>query len=110
MTRRSGRTSTPKRAAPAKRGAARYWSGRVTRQSNALDLPEGIFTWNNPRKIAASLKRAAEESHRRKAGPYRSALSMLTFFINRAGKSLPPRRKRVLERAKRQLKELYDKP
>ena len=86
-----------------------YWSGRVTRESDALDLKDGVFKLNDPKKIAASLKRSAEESHRRKANPYRSALSMLTFYINRAGKNLPERRKKVLENAKVQLKALFGK-
>ena len=81
----------------------------MTRESNALDLREGVFKLNDPKKIAASLKRSAEASSRRKAEPYRSALSMLTFYINRAGKNLPERRKRVLERAKAELKRLFGK-
>jgi hypothetical protein len=102
------------RKAPAKaranpRSSSRYWSGRVTRESDALDLRQGVFKLDDPKKIASSLKRSAEQSHRRKADPYRSALSMLTFYINRAGKSLPARRKRILERAKLQLRELFGK-
>jgi hypothetical protein len=92
------------RAKPAKK-----WSGRVTRQSNALDLQKGIFNQPSSRKIAASLKRSAERSRRRKSTPYRSAMSMLTFYINRAGKDLPARRKRVLEKAKDELRALFDK-
>jgi len=91
----------------ARRNAARYWSNRVTRESNALDLDAGIFTWNDPRRIAASLKRSAEESKRRKAAPYRSALSMLVFYINRAGKNLPAGRRRVLEQAKAELRKQF---
>ncbi|HEV2561753.1 MAG TPA: DUF3175 domain-containing protein [Rhizomicrobium sp.] len=86
-----------------------YWSGRVTRESNALDLRRGVFNLRDPKKIAASLKRSAERSHRRKADPYRSALSMLVFYINRAGKNLPATRKRVLERAKGELRKLFGK-
>jgi hypothetical protein len=89
------------------RNAARYWSGRVTRESDALDLEGGVFTWKDPRRIAASLKRSAEESHRRKADPYRSALSMLVFYINRAGKNLPATRRRTLERAKTELRRQF---
>ena len=85
----------------------RYWSGRVTRESRALSLEQGVFTWHDPEKIAASLKRSAEESVRRKAEPYRSALSMLVFYINRAGKNLPPAQKRILERAKLELKRQF---
>jgi hypothetical protein len=87
----------------------RKWSGRVTRESDALDLKKGIFAQDDPQKIARSLKRSAEQSHRRKSSPYRSAMSMLTFYINRAGKDLPARRKRVLEKAKDELRALFDK-
>jgi hypothetical protein len=87
--------------------APRKWSGRVTKQSNALDLKGGVFTWRDPAKIAASLKRSAEQSKRRKAEPYRSALSMLTFYINRGGKNLPESRKRILERAKLELRRQF---
>lgn len=80
------------------------WSGEVTKHSIALDLEEGVFTWDSPKKIALSLKHSAEESLRKKARtPYQSAMSMLNFYINRAGKSLPPKRKEVLEQAKREL-------
>jgi hypothetical protein len=85
----------------------RYWSGRVTRESNALDLERGVFTWSDPRRIAASLKRSAEQSGRRKADPYRSALSMLVFYINRAGKTLPATRRRTLEKAKTELRRQF---
>jgi hypothetical protein len=85
----------------------RRWSGRVTRESHALDLEEGVFKKNDPKEIAKSLKRSAERSHARKAEPYRSALSMLVFYINRAGKNLTAGRKRKLERAKDELKKLY---
>jgi hypothetical protein len=81
----------------------------VTRESNALDLDRGVFTWRSPHRIAVSLKRSAERSHRRKTDPYRSAMSMLTFYINRAGKSLPASRKKVLTQAKAELRGLYDK-
>jgi protein gp37 len=90
-----------------KRTATRYWSGRVTRESRALDLAAGVFTWKDPKRIAASLKRSAEASHRRKAEPYRSALSMLTFYINRAGKTLPVRQRRTLEMAKVELRKQF---
>jgi hypothetical protein len=85
------------------------WSGKVTRESNALDLKKGVFKSRSPRKIAASLKRSAEHSRRRKSSPYRSAMSMLTFYINRAGRDLPAGRKRVLEKAKDELRDLFDK-
>jgi Protein of unknown function (DUF3175) len=89
------------------RRATRYWSGRVTRESNALDLEGGVFTWNNPKRIASSLKRSAQESRRRKADPYRSALSMLVFYINRAGRNLPASRRRTLEKAKVELRRQF---
>ena len=85
----------------------RNWTARVTRESNALDLEEGVFTWDDPRRIAASLKRSAEASARRKADPFRSAMSMLVFYINRAGRKLDRRQKRILEQAKQELRRLY---
>jgi hypothetical protein len=85
------------------------WSGRVTRESDALDLKKGIFTSKDPKRVARSLKRSAEHSHRRKSDPYRSAMSMLTFYINRAGKDLPARQKKVLEKAKDELRKLFHK-
>lgn len=85
------------------------WSAHVTETSNALDLEEGVFTWKDPRKIAASLARSAQRSTRRKAEPYRSALSMLVFYINRAGINLDPGQKKILEQAKHELKMLYGK-
>ena len=78
----------------------RRWSARVTKQSNALDLDKSVFTWKDPGRIARSLKRSAERSRRRKSEPYRSAMSMLTFYINRGGKNLSASQRRVLERAK----------
>lgn len=87
----------------------RKWSARVTKESDALDLRQGVFKHDDPKKIARSLKRSAEQSHRRKFSPYRSAMSMLTFYINRAGKDLPARRRRVLEKAKDELRALFDK-
>ena len=85
----------------------KYWSGRVTKESNALDLEEGVFTKDNPEEIAESLKRSAEESARRKGTPYQSAMSMLNFYVNRAGKNLPLRRKNILEKAKTSLRRLF---
>ncbi|MFY9687692.1 MAG: DUF3175 domain-containing protein [Pseudolabrys sp.] len=92
---------------PSKRG--RRWSSRVTRESDALTLEKGVFTKSNPRDIARSLKRSADRSRRRKSNAYRSAMSMLTFFINRAGKGLSRTRKSKLEKAKDKLRELYGK-
>src|ERR1041385_3271148 len=106
--RRSTRKSHVRRKTAAKRGGRR-WSKHVTETSNAMDLKGGVFKLRNPRKIAASLKRSAERSHRRKTNPYRSALSMLTFYINRAGSSLPASRKNVLNRAKEELKAQFHK-
>ena len=83
------------------------WSGEVTRRSDALDLEEDVFKSDDPRHIAASLKRSAEQSKRRKAGPFRSAMSMLTFYINRAGDNLPERRRKILEGAKNELRRQF---
>lgn len=85
----------------------RRWSQRVTEKSDALDLKQGVFTLKDPHKIAASLKRSAQASHRRKADPFRSALSMLTFYINRAGKTLPASRRKVLMQAKDELRRQF---
>lgn len=92
-----------------KRAAPKRWSQRVTKESDALDLKRGVFKLQNPKKIATSLKRSAEHSSRRKAGAYRSALSMLTFYINRAGKSLPKTQRSRLEKAKVELKRAFGK-
>jgi hypothetical protein len=85
------------------------WAGEVTRESNALDLEDGVFTKCDPKAIARSLKASAERSQRRKADPYRSAMSMLTFYLNRAGRNLPAARKRILERSKDELRRLFDR-
>jgi Protein of unknown function (DUF3175) len=87
--------------------AKRRWSQRVTEESDALDLQHGVFSLKDPKRIAASLKRSAERSRRRKAEPYRSALSMLTFYINRAGKNLPAARKKTLQQAKDELRKQF---
>jgi Protein of unknown function (DUF3175) len=83
------------------------WSQRVTETSDALTLEDGVFKGQNPKTIARSLKRSSEASHRRKADPYRSAMSMLTFYINRGGNTLPAAQKRVLEQAKVELRKLF---
>jgi hypothetical protein len=121
MTATSARTRTRKSAKSSQRsqrktsrrksvrrgpGSGR-WSARVTRESDALDLEGGVFTQRDQKRIAASLKRSAERSRRRKADPYRSALSMLTFYINRAGKNLPASRRKVLQRAKGELRKQF---
>src|SRR5436190_14115295 len=86
---------------------SRRWSARVTKQSNALDLESKIFKSTNPRRIALSLKRSAQASKRRKGTPYQSAMSMLNFYINRAGKSLSQKQKGVLERTKDDLRDVF---
>ncbi|HVX75498.1 MAG TPA: DUF3175 domain-containing protein [Bradyrhizobium sp.] len=111
-TRKTARkTSGRKTRASGKKTSAKTsshrWSQRVTRESDALDLKGGIFTLSDPKKIAASLKRSAERSKRRKTGAYRSALSMLTFYINRAGKTLPKTQRDRLQRAKVELKHQF---
>jgi Protein of unknown function (DUF3175) len=89
------------------RKQARRWSQKVTRTSNALDLESGVFRGRSPRAIARSLKRSAEASSRRKSAPFRSAMSMLTFYVNRAGKQLSARDRQTLMRAKDELRKLY---
>lgn len=96
---RAGRAAKPKR-----------WSRHVMQTSHALDLDEGVFTLDDPRAIARSLKRSAEKSRQRKSEPFRSAMSMLTFHINRAGDNLPARRRAKLEQAKDELRDLYGRP
>jgi hypothetical protein len=91
-------------------GKRKRWSKRVTETSNALDLERGVFSQDDPRRIARSLKRSAERSRRRKADPFRSAMSMLTFYINRAGKTLSESRRARLEAAKDELRALYGRP
>lgn len=83
------------------------WSAEVARRSNALDLEPGVFTWDDPAAIARSLKRSAEESTRRKAEPFHSAMSMLNFYINRAGTNLSPARRSILQRAKEALRKEF---
>jgi hypothetical protein len=104
-TRAKGRATRTTRGRKA-RSTPRRWSQRVTERSDAFDLEGGVFTQRDPRRIA-SLKRSAERSRRRKADPFRSALSMLTFYINRAGRKLPASRKQTLMRAKDELRQLY---
>ncbi len=89
---------------------ARKWSAAVSERSDALDLEENVFTSRSPRRIALSLKRSAEESRRRKGTPLQSAMAMLNFYINRAGKNLPAGQKRVLEAAKDELRRLFGRP
>jgi len=113
QARRASARKAPARRTPARRTPARTtarkaapkrWSQRVTDESDALDLRRGVFKLTSAKRIAASLKRSAERSARRKSGAYRSALSMLTFYINRAGRNLPKTERNRLERAKTELK------
>ncbi|UPJ62197.1 DUF3175 domain-containing protein [Bradyrhizobium sp. 191] len=112
-SRKTGARNTARRKASTtrkrsnRRAAPKRWSQRVTQESDALDLKRGVFKLRDPRKIAASLKRSAEHSSRRKTGAYRSALSMLTFYINRAGRTLPKTQRTRLERAKVELKRAF---
>jgi len=87
----------------------KYWSGEVTRHSNALDLEEGVFTWKDPKRIAISLRDSAEKSTRKKGSPFQSAMSMLNFYSNRAGKNLGVQQKKTLNQAKVELRRLYNK-
>lgn len=93
---------------PAKR-ATKRWSGDVTAHSNAMDLEQDVFTWKDPKRIALSLKHSAESSNRRKSDPFRSAMSMLTFYVNRAGHGLDESQHAVLERAKGELRSAFGK-
>lgn len=105
MAKRRARKTTKIRRTPPRR----RWSQHVTETSDAMTLDDGVFKKDSPRAIAASLKRSAERSHRRKAAPYRSAMSMLTFYINRSGKGLSRTRRDKLEKAKDALRALYGK-
>src|SRR5579862_10015255 len=107
LARRKPATHKSARRKSIRRSAGRRWSARVTQTSDALDLKGGVFKLRDPKRIAASLKRSAERSKRRKADPYRSALSMLTFYINRAGKNLPASRRKALQRAKTELRKQF---
>src|SRR5262245_58136761 len=95
------------RVGAAKRVKLKKWSGKVTRESHALDLENGVFKKRSARDIAKSLKRSAERSRARKSAPFRSAMSMLNFYINRAGKNMTASRKRTLEAAKSELRRLF---
>jgi hypothetical protein len=90
-----------------KQKTSKYWSGEVTKHSNALDLEAGVFTWKDPKRIARSLSKSAEESSRRKGTPLQSAMSMLNFYVNRGGKNLSGAQKRTLGQAKDELRKLY---
>jgi hypothetical protein len=102
------KSSTRRRtSADRRKRSGRKWSARVTRDSDALDLERKVFAQRSPKQIAASLKRSAEHSKRRKSSPFRSAMSMLTFYINRAGKNLSPSKKKTLNKAKDELREQF---
>jgi hypothetical protein len=93
-----------KEASMPTRSKGRRWSAKVTETSNAMDLEPKVFEQEDPKRIAASLKHSAEQSKRRKASPFQSAMSMLTFYMNRAGKALPAERKETLQKAKDELR------
>jgi hypothetical protein len=107
-TRRAARPGASRRAPGRRKKTARrskhYWSGKVTRESHAMDLKAGVFTGRDPDKIARSVLSSARRSHTRKTTPYRSAMSMINFYINRGGKGLSAAKKQVLERAKESLR------
>lgn len=103
----TGRKTARRKSTAKSTAKSGRWSVRVTKHSDALDLEKSVFKSSDPHKIALSLKRSAERSKRRKSAPYRSAVSMLTFYMNRAGKNLPKRQVRVLERAKGELRKVF---
>jgi hypothetical protein len=101
---------TRKPVKPSNRKArGKYWSADVMKRSDALDLERGAFSHDDPKRIARSLKRSAERSTRRKAGPFQSAMSMLNFYINRGGRNLGASRKKILDQAKTELRKLFGK-
>jgi hypothetical protein len=110
------RRDAPRRATSAKAGAPRRppakkrWSAAVMRNSDAMDLEPGVFKQRSASAVARSLKKSAEASRRRKSPPFRSAMSMLNFEINRGGKNLSPQRRQVLDRAKDELRRLFGRP
>jgi hypothetical protein len=95
---------------PRERPKAKRWSSKVTKTSNALELESGVFKLKSPRALARSLKKSSERSTRRKSTPFRSAMSMLNFEINRGGRNLSPERKRTLNAAKQELRKLFGRP
>lgn len=102
-----GRGIRDAKSGPVKKSISGNWSAKVKRESDALDLEQGVFTWKDPKKIALSLKSSADNSTRRKSSPFRSAMSMLVFYINRAGSKLDKDQKRILEQVKDELRKLY---
>ena len=109
-TKSKSRTPRSKPAAARRVRSPRKWSAAVAKRSDALDLQRGVFKLRSARGIAESLKKSAEASHRRKAGPFQSAMSMLNFEINRAGVGMSPARRRVLNRAKIELRKAFHRP
>jgi hypothetical protein len=107
MTKTSAKRSAKRNVKSSAKRSPKRWSAEVTRRSDALDLESGVFRQPSPRRVALSLKRSAERSRRRKARPYQSAMSMLNFYLNRAGRNLPARQKAVLAKAKLELCKLY---
>ncbi len=106
------KTATKKKTAkkaPAKKTATKKWSAKVTATSDAMDLQKDIFKSDDPKKIAASLKRSAEKSTRKKTTPFQSAMSMITFYENRGGKNISEKQKKILDDAKEELRLLYNK-
>ncbi|RTL51818.1 MAG: DUF3175 domain-containing protein [Bradyrhizobiaceae bacterium] len=108
-TRKSARVRKTSGRKTARKRAGQKWSARVTQTSDALDLKRDVFKLNSPKAIARSLKRSAEHSNRRKSNPYRSAMSMLVFYINRAGKNLSAARRKKLDAAKDELRKAFGK-
>jgi hypothetical protein len=107
---KTGKKAASRKSAKAGKKAPRKWSAKVTKHSNALDLQSKIFESKDPKKVARSLKRSSEKSNRRKGTPLQSAMSMLNFYMNRAGKNLPAGQKRVLNKAKNELRQLFGRP
>jgi hypothetical protein len=105
----STRKSPSRKTATTKKRAPRKWSAHVTETSDALDLKGGVFKGRDPHKIALSLKRSAEHSYRKKGSAYQSAMSMLNFYINRAGHNLSPSRRKTLDAAKDELRAVFGK-
>ena len=101
---------TGRKKTAASKKSPKKWSAKVTKHSDALDLQPRVFKYKDPKKVARSLKRSSEKSKRRKGSPLQSAMSMLNFYINRAGTNLPARQKKVLNNAKDELRELFGKP
>ncbi|HVY74353.1 MAG TPA: DUF3175 domain-containing protein [Puia sp.] len=109
MKNKESKTRSGKKKTPASSSRSKKWSGKVTQTSDALDLENGVFKGSDPKKIAASLKHSALHSHRRKASPFQSAMSMLNFYINRGGKNLSQSKKKVLEKSKTELRKEFGK-